>query len=409
MPRTPGLAEKLWAGFWYTRAQCLQNETTLFDALLRDKARPRSAPPDRSVGLGARTPSVAALSLRVSRVSPPLPRSHPHTSQDVAWRSDDIPVDASDAQDVVHSVSVHAPGPSSARRAPAELVMVHGFANGGGCFWPRVAAHGARGRTHLVDWRGAGMSGRPARFAPRTEAEAIEYLVDGLEAWRRAKLGEDGSLGCLLGHSMGAIVAAEYAAKHPNRVSHLVLVGPAAVKEMDPKRLETFLSRSWRNRLAFAAASGAWNSGVTPQRVMRALPFAWPRAIVEGYMRRRWRAKERLDAETFEALVEYATGVCVMRGVSERAMSLILAPVGAARTPIGPGVEALPENIAVTFVYGEHDWMDPAAGAEVVERLKRRGRRNVECHIVKDAGHYPFIDQPEEVFQIVEKARASCR
>jgi pimeloyl-ACP methyl ester carboxylesterase len=44
-----------------------------------------------------------------------------------------------------------------------------------------------------------------------------------------------------------------------------------------------------------------------------------------------------------------------------------------------------------------------------VERLKRRGRRDVECHIVKDAGHYPFIDQPEEVFQIVEKARASCR
>lgn len=39
MSRTVGLAEKLWAGFWYTRAQCLQNETTLFDHLLRNKVR----------------------------------------------------------------------------------------------------------------------------------------------------------------------------------------------------------------------------------------------------------------------------------------------------------------------------------------------------------------------------------
>lgn len=39
MSRTVGLAEKLWAGFWYTRARCLQNETTLFDHLLRNKVR----------------------------------------------------------------------------------------------------------------------------------------------------------------------------------------------------------------------------------------------------------------------------------------------------------------------------------------------------------------------------------
>ena len=121
-------------------------------------------------------------SLRVSRVSPPLPRSHPHTSQDVAWRADDIPVDASDAHDVVHSVSVHAPGPSSARRAPRSSSWCTVSRTAGGASGRGVAAHGARSRTHLVDWRGAGMSGRPARFAPRTEAEAIEYLVDGLEA-----------------------------------------------------------------------------------------------------------------------------------------------------------------------------------------------------------------------------------
>ena len=59
---------------------------------------------------------------------------------------------------------------------------------------------GGAGRTHIVDWRGAGMSGRPA-YTPTTEQEAVDFFVDGLEAWRVARLGPGGRF-VLLGHSM---------------------------------------------------------------------------------------------------------------------------------------------------------------------------------------------------------------
>ena len=69
-----------------------------------------------------------------------------------------------------------------------DLVLVHGFGNGGGCFFRNLVAlathemRGGVGRTHIVDWRGAGMSGRPQPYTPTTEQEAIDFFVDGLEA-----------------------------------------------------------------------------------------------------------------------------------------------------------------------------------------------------------------------------------
>ena len=39
MGRVLGLAERLWAGFSYSRKQCLANESALFDHLLKDRVR----------------------------------------------------------------------------------------------------------------------------------------------------------------------------------------------------------------------------------------------------------------------------------------------------------------------------------------------------------------------------------
>ena len=86
---------------------------------------------------------------------------------------------------VVHSVTINPD-----HRGGVDLVLLHGFANGGGCFFRQVAELGMAGRTHLVDWRGAGLSGRP-RYLPETEAEAIDYFVEGGERpARRVPTGE---------------------------------------------------------------------------------------------------------------------------------------------------------------------------------------------------------------------------
>jgi hypothetical protein len=146
--------------------------------------------------------------------------------------------------DVVHSVTVNGDATGG-----VDFVLVHGFANGGGCFFKNIAALGDMklGRTHLVDWRGAGMSGRPrGEFPPTNEDEAIEYFVDGLEAWRRARLGADGAF-VLLGHrcvlykSFSPIVRFQHLIASPFNlpVNELFLIGTTAWAGSSPRTTRT--------------------------------------------------------------------------------------------------------------------------------------------------------------------------
>ena len=52
--------------------------------------------------------------------------------------------------------------------------------------------------------------------------------------------------------------------------------------------------------------------------------------------------------------------------------------------------------------------MTPTSGTWVAAKMRENGRTNVECRVLPDAGHYPFIDQPEMVHEIVEKAWREC-
>ena len=316
----------------------------------------------------------------------------------------------SDPDDVVHSVVVE-PAPASgideengaknvARPAPprVDLVLVHGFGNGGGCFFRNVASFGAMGRTHLVDWRGAGMSGRPRSFPPRTYDECVEYLVDGLEAWRASRLDERTRM-CLVGHSMGAMIATHYAKRYPSRVAHLVLTGPASVRDdSDPARLANFLQGSLLRRLAFNAVVLAWRAGVTPQAVARWLPASTAMRIGGRYTRVRWRSGDTLDEDGQEVLARYVTGVVRMPACSEKVMSVLLKPIGRARRALAAVLEdELDATVPVTFVYGERDWMSPKSGKECAERMlagePRSRSKNAEFHLLPNAGHFAFVDQ----------------
>ena len=73
-------------------------------------------------------------------------------------------------------------------------------------------------RVFLVDLPGFGsMRGRAAEFSL---AASADWLLDFTEAVGAAHA-------TLIGHSMGALIAARYAAKHRDRVDRLVLAAPA--------------------------------------------------------------------------------------------------------------------------------------------------------------------------------------
>jgi abhydrolase domain-containing protein 5 len=58
-------------------------------------------------------------------------------------------------------------------------------------------------------------------------------------------------------------------------------------------------------------------------------------------------------------------------------------------------------QVPVTFIYGDHDWMDPKAASRAIEAIQSHQPQrehgapsDLRVLYTPNAGHYPFIDQP---------------
>ena len=110
------------------------------------------------------------------------------------------------------------------------MVFVHGWTCAHSAFAPQVEHFRHTHRTVAVDLRGHGASDAP-------EGDySISLLAEDV-AWVGRQLALGPSV--IVGHSMGALVAVELAARHPEAVAALVLVDSAPI-EPPPETTELF-------------------------------------------------------------------------------------------------------------------------------------------------------------------------
>jgi pimeloyl-ACP methyl ester carboxylesterase/uncharacterized membrane protein HdeD (DUF308 family) len=100
------------------------------------------------------------------------------------------------------------------------IVMLHGIENDGS-FWNQVgAALATRNRAISLDLLGFGHSPRPLDI-PYSVDDQVASIGETLDSL----LGEDATF-TLVGHSLGGLVAAGYARRHPEQVERLVIFAP---------------------------------------------------------------------------------------------------------------------------------------------------------------------------------------
>lgn len=141
------------------------------------------------------------------------------------------------------------------------VVMLHGLLVGNLATWYFGAgrALAAHRRVLLYDLRGHGRSSRP------DAGYDVQTMTDDLEGLLAQEVAE-GPL-ALVGHSYGALIALEYARRHPGRMSRLALV-EAPVETADREALAGFLARE-------------------PEEMLEALPGALREAVAAGKRRAR--------------------------------------------------------------------------------------------------------------------------
>jgi pimeloyl-ACP methyl ester carboxylesterase len=241
------------------------------------------------------------------------------------------------------------------------VVLVHGFGSSIYTWKDLIAPLAARHDVVALDLPGFGQSDQPADLSFEDFPRAVVGLMDRLSLERAA----------LVGNSMGGASAVVVAARHPERVSSLVLIDAAGFNLADADRPGIV-------RLA-GSSLGA---------LLSALPGK--RLVVEAALRQVFHDDRRVTPERVSEYLAAARRPGTFAALRSLAASLE-----------GRGalvVESLPRVEARTLVvWGAEDrWIPPAHAERFVAAI--RGARRV---VISGCGHVPQEEAPEEVARLL--------
>jgi pimeloyl-ACP methyl ester carboxylesterase len=234
------------------------------------------------------------------------------------------------------------------------VIFVHGAANDHGVFALQSRYFAWHGRNVLaVDLPGHGRSAG----APLDSVERLsDWLRDVMDAC--ALPAAD-----VVGHSLGALVALECAARHPQRVRRAALLGPAVPMAVS----DDLLAAAARDdHVAFELING-WSFSAAAQLGGNEVPGMW---MTGGSMRLLERCRDGVLAVDLRACRDYAGGLAAAAAVQCPALVIlagrdIMAPVRSAQAMIA----ALADCRTVTLAETGHSMMAERPGA-VLDALR---------------------------------------
>ena len=213
-------------------------------------------------------------------------------------------------------------------------------------------------RALAVDLPGHGRSEGP----PLTEIGALADWTARFIAAAGAKSA------ALVGHSMGALVALETAARHPQLVARLALVGVSATMPVHPDLLAAAKVNS---PLAVDMVS-LWGLGAAATLGGSPAPGLW---MLGG--------AARLLENAPPGVLHADLGACDAYRTAAEAAARIACPT--------------------TLVLGERDLMTPLKGGKALAALIPDARTNV----IPGAGHMAMIERPDAVLEALKPALAA--
>jgi proline iminopeptidase len=189
----------------------------------------------------------------------------------------------------------------------------------------------------------------------------------------------------VLGHSWGGLLAMEYAVRHPDRVSHLVLMNTAPASHDDYR----LLRQHRRERAAADIEELKARSATAKYRQ------GDPDAAAD-YYRIHFRSALRQPAhleQVVERLRSSFTQEVILKGraIEDRLMD---------ETWLSSDYNLLPRlerlNITTLVIHGEHDFIPAECAAHVARAVP--GARFI---LLKDCGHFSYLECPDEVHQAI--------
>jgi proline iminopeptidase len=242
---------------------------------------------------------------------------------------------------------------------------------------PELDRLAQRFRLVYYDQRGRGRSADGVR----PDDVSVESEMDDLEHLRRHFGWESMAI---LGHSWGGVLALEYADRHPERLTHLVLMNTAPATHED---VGVFREHLHRVRPAGDAES---MQALAQTDAFRAGALDAESAYYRIHFRAAVRPPELLDRLVPRLRANFSpAGVRTARAIEKRLYD---------ETWSSPGYDALARvrglTVPTIVIHGENDFVPVDIAAHVADSVL--GARLV---VLPDCGHFAYLEAPDAVME----------
>jgi proline iminopeptidase len=229
-------------------------------------------------------------------------------------------------------------------------------------------------RLIYYDQRGRGKSGEHVQ----PEDVSLQSEIDDLESVRAYFQLESVAL---LGHSWGGLLALEYAVRHPERVSHLILLNTAPASHDDCVLFE-------QERDAHAPDDAALVRELESNPAYAEGDLEVRAAANRAYFRATLRSPELLDRLIAHLQIGWTKeDVLKARAIGQRLWS---------ETYESSEYNLLPKltrlHIPTLILHGNYDFVPLPCATHIAEAIP--GSRLV---VLQDCGHFSYIEQPDTV------------
>jgi proline iminopeptidase len=204
----------------------------------------------------------------------------------------------------------------------------------------------------------------------------------------------------LLGHSWGTVLALEYALRHPERVSHMILMNPAPASASDLAAFRKVYAQklgSDMERQRAVVASTSYQEGA-PETVAARYRIHFRPALnrPEDY--------ERLMATMKAAFIRQGKeGILKARAIEDR---LMLDTWQVASYNLLPKLRTL--RIPVLVIAGDHDFFPVEVAAHIARAIP-----NAQLVTLRNCGHFAYLECAGDVRNALNnffrRARAAGR
>jgi len=229
-------------------------------------------------------------------------------------------------------------------------------------------------RLIYYDQRGRGKSGgeiQPDDVSIKTEIEDLEGLRKYLQLDSVA----------VLGHSWGGVLAMEYAIRHSERVSHLILMNTAAASQEDYLLLRQEVRRRkavYEDALNALVSSAEYKEG-DPETVAKYYRIQYGTTIKQPEHLERLMGRMRLSFTK--------EGVLRGRAIEEQLYK---------ETWLSKEYDLFPKlkqlSIPTLVIHGDYDFVPAECAAHIAQAIP-----GARFALLRECGHFAYIESPDEV------------